>query len=62
MILANADARRSTDQIIAQILEICLMPGVAKTRMVYQANLNFDRLCLNLSLLTGRGLFEVELK
>ncbi|RQW77067.1 MAG: hypothetical protein EHM14_15215 [Methanothrix sp.] len=31
--------RRSTDQIIADILEICLMLGIAITKVVYQANL-----------------------
>ena len=50
---------RNTDQIIAQILEICLKPGVNKTHVVYQSNLNFKRVVPYLSLLTGRGLLEM---
>jgi len=50
--------RRSTDQIIADILEVCLKPGVAKTNVVYRANLNFKTAMPYLDLLTGRGLLE----
>jgi len=50
--------RRSTDQIIAQILEICLKPAVAKTQVVYQANLNFKMIRSYLDLLTRGGLLE----
>ena len=50
--------RRSTDQIIAQILEICLKPGVAKTNVVYRANLNFKTAMPYLDLLTRGGLLE----
>ena len=50
--------RRSTDQIIAQILEVCLQPGVAITKVVYQSNLNFKTAKPYLNLLTGRGLLE----
>jgi predicted transcriptional regulator len=32
--------RRTNDLIVSQILKIC-MPGASKTRIVYQANLNF---------------------
>lgn len=32
--------KRSDDQIVSQILEIC-MNGAGKTRIIYQANLNF---------------------
>ena len=50
--------RRSTDQIIAQILEICLMPGLAKTQVVHQANLNFKTAMPYLDLLTRGKLLE----
>ena len=50
--------RRSTDQIIAQILEICLKPGVAKTNVVYRANLNFKTILPYLDLLTRGRLLE----
>ncbi len=50
--------RRSTDKIIAEILEICLMPGVAKTKVVYQANLNFKTAASYLDLLTRGELLE----
>jgi predicted transcriptional regulator len=32
--------RRTNDLIVSQILKIC-MPGARKTRVIYQANLNF---------------------
>jgi predicted transcriptional regulator len=32
--------RRTNDLIVSEILKIC-MPGASKTRIVYQANLNF---------------------
>jgi predicted transcriptional regulator len=32
--------RRTNDLIVSQILKIC-MPGASKTRIIYQANLNF---------------------
>ncbi len=50
--------RLSTDQIIAQILEICLMPGVAKTNVVYRANLNFKTAMPYLDILTRGELLE----
>ena len=50
--------RRSTDQIIAQILEICLKPGVAKTNVIYRANLNFKTAMPYLDLLTRGKLLE----
>jgi len=50
--------RRSKDKIIADILEICLMPGVAKTQVVYQANLNFKMIRPYLDLLTRGELLE----
>ncbi len=50
--------RRSTDQIIADILEICLKTGVAKTNVVYRTNLNFKTAMPYLDLLTRGGLLE----
>jgi len=50
--------RRSKDKIIADILEICLMPGMAKTKFVYQANLNFKSAASYLDLLTRGKLLE----
>ena len=50
--------RRSKDEIIADILETCLKPGVAKTQVVRQANLNFKTILPYLDLLTGGGLLE----
>jgi len=50
---------RNKDQIIAQILEICLKPGVTKTHVVYQSNLNFKSVMPYLSLLIGSGLLEM---
>jgi predicted transcriptional regulator len=32
--------RRSNDLIVSQILKLCV-PGASKTRVIYQANLNF---------------------
>jgi predicted transcriptional regulator len=50
--------RRSKDKIIADILEVCLMPGLAKTQVVYQANLNFKSVMPYQDLLTVSGLLE----
>jgi predicted transcriptional regulator len=51
--------RRSKDQILTQILEICLQSGSRKTRIVYQANTNFNTANLYLDLLTRKKLLEV---
>jgi predicted transcriptional regulator len=51
--------RRSSDMIIAQILEACI-DGVSKTRIVYQCNLNFTTVNPYLDLLTGRGLIAAS--
>ena len=50
--------RRSRDEIIADILETCLKPGVAITQVVRQANLNFKTILPYLDLLTSGGLLE----
>jgi predicted transcriptional regulator len=50
--------RRSRDQIIAQILEVCLQSDTLKTRIVYQANMNFNTINPYLDLLIRKGLLE----
>jgi len=51
--------RRSKDKIIAQILEVCRMPpGVIKTKIVYQVNMNFNTIRPYLDLLIKNGLIE----
>jgi predicted transcriptional regulator len=52
--------RRSRDQIIAQILEICLQSETLKTRIVYQANMNFNTINPYLDLLTRKELLEAS--
>jgi len=47
--------KRSREVIIAEILEIC-SDGATKTRIVYQANLNFHTVVPYLDLLTNREL------
>jgi len=49
--------RRSKDNIIADILEVCLVPGLSKTNVVYQANLNLKTALPYLDLLTRGGAF-----
>ena len=51
--------KRSRDMIISQILDICTA-GASKTRIVYQANLNFRTVNPYLELLTKNGLIEVK--
>jgi predicted transcriptional regulator len=51
--------KRSRDAIIARILNICIN-GASKTRIVYQANLNFRTINPYLDLLTKNGLVNVE--
>jgi len=50
--------RRSKDQLIAQILELCLQSGAVKTRIVYQVNMNFNTVGPYLDLLIRKGLIE----
>ncbi len=47
--------KRSREAIIAEILEIC-NDGATKTRIVYQANLNFRTVVPYLDLLTRKGM------
>lgn len=49
--------KRSKDAIIIQILDICLA-GASKTRIVYQANLNFRTVVPYIELLIKNGLLE----
>jgi predicted transcriptional regulator len=51
--------KRSRDMIISQILDICTA-GASKTRIVYQANLNFRTVNPYLELLTKNGLVHVK--
>jgi len=50
--------RRSKGQIIAQVLEICLMPGVVKTNVICRSNLSFKTAAPYLDLLIRRGLLD----
>ena len=52
--------RRSKDQIIAQILVTCQEESVNKTKVVYQANLNFRTVVPYLDQLISKGLLEVS--
>jgi predicted transcriptional regulator len=50
--------KRSKDEIIEQILKTCMEPAT-KTRVVYQANLNFKTVNTYLVRLTKAGCLEV---
>ncbi len=51
--------KRSKQEIIAKVLDIC-SNGAAKTRIVYQANLNFKTANAYIALLNRNGLIEVN--
>ena len=51
--------KRSRPEIISQILEICIN-GASKTRIVYQANLNFKTVNPYLDLLTKNEMIQVN--
>lgn len=51
--------KRSRDIIISQILDICV-DGANKTKIVYQANLNFRTVNPYLELLTKNGLINTR--
>lgn len=53
--------KRSKDMIISQILDICV-DGASKTRIVYQANLNFRTVNPYIELLTKNGLLEAAVE
>jgi predicted transcriptional regulator len=48
--------KRNRDQIKAEILALCQEGGASKTRIVYQANLNFKTVKEHLDLLLEKGL------
>jgi predicted transcriptional regulator len=52
--------RRSKDQIIAQILATCQEESVNKTKVVYQASLNFRTVVPYLDQLITKDLLEVS--
>ena len=49
--------KRSKDAIITQVLDICT-DGASKTRIVYQANLNFRTVVPYIDVLIKNGLIE----
>ncbi len=49
--------KRSKDAIISQVLDICVN-GASKTKIVYQANLNFRTVIPYIDLLTKNELLE----
>jgi len=51
--------KRSRDIIISRILDICVN-GASKTRIVYQANLNFRTINPYIDLLIRNGLIDVK--
>ena len=51
--------KRSRDMIISQILDICIN-GASKTKIVYQANLNFRTINPYIELLTKNGLINAK--
>ncbi len=51
--------KRSRNEIISQILEIC-KNGASKTKIVYQANLNFNSVNTYLDLLIKNDLIRVN--
>jgi len=53
--------KRSRQEIVSQILDTC-MSGASKTRIVYQANLNFKTVNPYLDLLIKNGLIIVNEK
>lgn len=50
--------KRSRGEIVSDILEICTA-GANKTKIVYQANLNFRTVNPYLDLLTTKGLIDI---
>lgn len=51
--------KRSRDTIISKILDICI-GGAHKTRIVYQANMNFKTVSPYLELLTKNGMINAQ--
>ncbi len=51
--------RRSRDDIICQILDICVV-GAIKTKIVHKANLNFSMVDPYIFMLTNSGMLETR--
>jgi predicted transcriptional regulator len=51
--------KRSRHKIVSEILDIC-MNGASKTRIVYQANLNFRTVNPYIDILIEKNLIKVE--
>lgn len=51
--------RRSRDEIISNILEICIS-GAIKTKIVHQANLNFSMIDPYIFMLTKNGMIDTR--
>ncbi len=51
--------KRSRDMIISKILNICI-DGACKTKIVYQANLNFRTVRPYIELLTSKGMINAK--
>jgi predicted transcriptional regulator len=52
--------RRTKEMIISQILDVCTDGGAHKTKIVYQANLNFGTVKPHLELLTNNGMINTR--
>jgi len=57
--LAGETVKRSRHTIISQILEICI-DGASKTRIVYQANLNFRTVNPYINILINNDLVRIK--
>ena len=53
--------KRSRDMIMSKILNVCI-DGACKTKIVYQANLNFRTVGPYIKLLTSRGMINATTK
>jgi predicted transcriptional regulator len=53
------NVKRSRHTIVSQILDVC-NGGASKTKIVYQANLNFRTVNPYIELLTKNGLIEIK--
>ena len=51
--------KRSREEIVSEILDVC-QNGANKTKIVYQANLNFRTINPYLDLLIGKNLIKVS--
>jgi len=56
--MTGKSKKRSRDQVVARILQVCVEEA-NKTKIVYQANLNFHTIAPHLNLLIEEGLIEV---